>query len=70
MISLRKAHSTVRSDSAELTDLWNEVRRQWRDETTIQFQKEHWRPGEQIIDDYLRALDRLTDILERAEQDI
>lgn len=67
MNDLRNVHRNIRNDFAELADLWNEVRGQWRDETAIQFEKEHWQPGERVIDDYLRALHNLVDILERAE---
>lgn len=38
-------------------------------ETAIQFKKEHWQPCERAIDDYLRALQNLLDILERAERE-
>jgi hypothetical protein len=70
MADLRDAHHAIRRELSEIYHLWNEVRGQWRDETAIRFEKEHWQPGVQIIDDYLRGLGKMIDVLERAEHEI
>ena len=69
MSDLNDAYRTMNRDLAELEHLWNGIRGQWRDETAIQFEKEHWRPAEQAVIAYLRALNELIDVLERAESE-
>ena len=69
MSDLNDAHRTMSRDLAELEHLWNGIRGQWRDEAAVQFEKEHWRPAEQAVSDYLRALNQFIDVLDRAESE-
>lgn len=70
MIDLIDAHRTIRREFIELANHWNGARGQWRDETAIQFEKEYWQPSERVIDDYLRGLNQLIGVLERAEREV
>lgn len=68
MRDLEDAHRGIHRDFADLAHVWKDIRRQWRDQNAIQFEKDYWQPAEQAVDEYLRALSNLTDVLERAER--
>ena len=70
MSQLIEAHQALQKEFLELSSHWNMVRGQWRDNVALQFEKEHWQPSVQVIDNYLRTLDDLTDVLDRAENSL
>lgn len=48
---------------------WNEAQQDWNDSVSRRFERDHLAPLEPQINTVIQAIDRLADILQRAELD-
>lgn len=59
----------LRGELLQIHALWAEVRKQWNDTVSNSFHEQHLQPFEQALSDYIRALQKMAEVLDRAEKD-
>lgn len=69
MTDLHDLQMRLRGDLLQIHTIWGEVRKQWNDAVAYSFHMEHLQPNERVLGEYLRALQNMEKILDRAERD-
>jgi hypothetical protein len=69
MPDLASLHARLRGEQVQIRVAWTEVRRHWNDAVANAFQAQHLQPCEKALADYMRALEKVAQVLERAERE-
>lgn len=70
MGNLRNLRDSIRVDFEKMISQWESTAEVWKDAVSLSFQKTHIDPIEPAIRQVLKQLDRIDEMMEKAQRDL
>ena len=59
MSRLNDHNQEIKAHWKQLSSVWEDVQSKWRDQASSDFERHHWRPLEEHVRTYIKALESL-----------